>query len=261
MPKQKLRPKKPISSLFSMSADCVASNLIFYENLNYLPPYIKAIILRKLLRGKFAKNVNKLLSDLIYPDLNHINLSSIYVDDGTLKVLKSCIYLTEINLRNCDNQGFSSESLKMLLKQTGRLLVLDISHCKQFNDDALTCLSTNCQNVRELLAENCSFTDAGLADLAQNNKKLECLTASNNNISGDGISRAVQNKNWRFLRELRLDNCPKITDDALKTVIENCPKIEILTFFNCELGDETSIFQDISKTCTRLKQLHWTVTW
>ncbi|XP_044254282.1 F-box/LRR-repeat protein 20-like isoform X2 [Tribolium madens] len=260
MPKLKRAFKKPISSLFSLSADCVASNLILYENLNYLPSYIKPIILRKLLRGK-SQNVNKLLSDLIYPDLNHINLSSINVDDGTLKVLKSCIQLTEINLRNCENQDFSSESLMIFLKQTSKLLVLDISFCKQFNDDVITCLSINCPNLRELLAESCSFTDDGLANLAQNNKKLECLTVSNNNISGEGISKAVENKNWQFLRELRLDNCCKVTDDALKIVVENCSKIEILTFFNCDIGDETSIFQDISKTCKKLKQLHWTVTW
>jgi hypothetical protein len=254
-----------VLTLILRSVETVASNVVMYlESLHYLPVHIKETILKKLLRTCRVLNdlpVNKILSALLSPSLKYINLSSVNVDDETLVLLQQCCELTDIRLRNSADHSFSSRGLKNLFKQTTNLLMLDVAYCQQFNDNVLEYLSRNCKNLHELCLEGCNVTDVGLAYLAQNNKELRCLTVSNTNISGDGISYSVKNKNWCNLQELRLDNCLKINDDVIKMIIQNCQKIEILTFYNCAITDETSIFQDITKTCKKLKQLHWTITW
>ncbi|KAJ3660047.1 hypothetical protein Zmor_011703 [Zophobas morio] len=261
----KTTPRRPISSLVSLSIEYVAKNVFSYAGyLKFLPPYMKEKILQRLVRkSTFSGNLefNKILEELIHPNLKCIDFSSISVNDDTLNAMNVCSMLTDLNLRNFGIHEYTSEGLTKLFEQMPKLLVLDISHCEKFNDCVLETLSIHCTNISELHCEGCNITDNGIIALAQHNSVIKCLTISNTDVTGKGISEAIKDENWPYLHELRLDNCTKVDDNVLKMVIENCPKIEILTFYNCAITDQTTIFQDITNTCKKLKQLYWTISW
>lgn len=52
-------------------------------------------------------------------------------------------------------------------------------------------------------------------------------------ISDDGIFSLVKGSSGKNIKELRIDNCPNVTELGLKLIAENCPNIETLMFYNC----------------------------
>ena len=95
---------------------------------------------------------------------------------------------------------------------------------------------------------------------------MSCLNLSNTKVTDDGIERLFAgNDNWsQSLTELRLDNCPQITDYAIEIVLEVCKKLNIFLFHACPKTTERSLtalerFLRLHSTKGDVKQTTWTI--
>ena len=99
-----------------------------------------------------------------------------------------------------------------------------------------------------------------------NVRSLACLTSLNlsrTQVSDLGVESLVAGGSLRHsLKELRLDNCPRVTDDAVETVLESCVNLNILIFHGCPQTSDRSrqALQDfLMNNSGSMKQVTWTV--
>lgn len=97
-------------------------------------------------------------------------------------------------------------------------------------------------------------------------------------IGHEGISALVEGPSGKNLKELKIDNCVNVTEATLRKIVECCPDMEILIFYNCDrsiskywpicnckclklhvLGE--MMFTPQENQLKNLKQLSWTINW
>ncbi|KAJ8913956.1 hypothetical protein NQ315_015194 [Exocentrus adspersus] len=226
--------RNSVESLLSLTIEYIVNNLAVYANQNIeqlkiLPSHVKNRILRKFTTSSyFWRNVN--FKDILHATVNittsHINLTSATVDDDMLHILTRCknvrkLYLTRTGTNNVTNRG-----LRNLLKCTNQLHLFVITNCDEVDDTVLECLSEYCPHLTGLDVGGCkNITDCGVKKLSAL-KNLTWLTLSQTQVSDDGISSLVKGSIGKNIKELRIDNCPNVTEDGLKIIAENCPNIE-----------------------------------
>ncbi|XP_018572656.1 protein AMN1 homolog [Anoplophora glabripennis] len=259
--------RSSIGSLLSLSIEYIVNNLAIYANgnieqLKALPPNIKNRILRKFTTcSYFWQNVNfkDVLCATVNDKTSHINLTSATVDDDVLNILNACKNVKKLYLTRTGGTQITNTVLKNLLKCTNQLCLFVITNCEEVNDGVLECLTDHCSHLMGLDVGGCkNVTDDGVKRLSTL-KNLTWLTFSQTQISDEGISFLVKGSSGKNIRELRIDNCPNVTELGLKLIAENCPSIETLMFYNCSTDRDQIPFQE--GQFKNLKQLTWTITW
>ena len=125
-------------------------------------------------------------------------------------------------------------------------------------------IAKSCKKLKELDLGHChGITDEGICAL-KSLKNLQSLNMSHTNLTDEGvIGLFFENFNFKVsLKELRLDHCPNITDDAVEVVLETCQdKLNIFIVHSCPKTTDRSV-QALEQFWTNqqsVKQITWTI--
>jgi hypothetical protein len=145
--KQKFRfhARKDISSLFTLSAICLLSNLNSVTGFEYLSNDVLQQLIALLLRlGSFNKtNAPKLLVS----GLTELKINSPLITDDSLEGIEKCVYLEHVDLSLC--QAISRVNISSTELRT---LVLDDT---KIDDEQLSSLIRKNPNLEFLSAKRC----------------------------------------------------------------------------------------------------------
>ncbi|CAH1173551.1 unnamed protein product [Phaedon cochleariae] len=260
--------RSSVGSLLSIVIDYVVNNLASFSNdnmesLKILPYHIKNRILRKFTTSSyFWKNIDmkQVLSAIVNDNTYHVNLTSIAIDNEILNILTNSKNIQKLYLSRNGNNFITSTGLINLFKHTNSLCLLLLAHCDQMNDDVLEVLANYCPNLMGLDIGGCvNITDMGMDKLSKL-RNLTWLTLSSTQISDGGIQSIVTGPSGAKIKELRIEDCKNVTEQGLRAVADNCPKVEILMFHKCSTINSSNImFQE--QPFKNLKHVTWTFTW
>ena len=165
-------------------------------------------------------------------------------DDGLIPVVSRCP-LEFLGASNCSY--ISNSSLHALGQNCPEIRILEVSCCINLSDAGFASIAKGCHQLERIDLEECTrITDATILDLAANCSNLRHLNLSRcEAITDEGIrelslsSCATLNKT---LQVLELDNCPLISDTALKHLY-SCQSLTQLELYDCQLISKAGIKQ------------------
>lgn len=164
--------------------------------------------------------------------------------------------LTSLNLSGCYN--ITDIGLSHAFYNQHRSLVrLDLALCKQITDSALDRISHMLPNLEQLELGGCSnITNSGLAMIASGLKKLKsldlrsCCHVSNQGIaslSGQDLGKSTGTESLEYLG---LQDCQKLSDDALLSVSQGLPSLISINLSFCASVSDSGL-----KHLARMPQL------
>jgi len=137
--------------------------------------------------------------------LTSLDLSMCTISASHLTNLFNCtLALERLLLRNCF--GVSDEVVETLVKTSRRLVYLDLSGCSNITNASLTAVLSHCPCLTHLGINDC---------FRVRTKAFTSIISSLN------------------LESIQLDNCDKITDQAVVAIIEKCPALRCLSVGFC----------------------------
>ncbi|KAK7494768.1 hypothetical protein BaRGS_00013895 [Batillaria attramentaria] len=254
----------PVPSLFKTCTEKVIQNLPQHEDhLVTAPPPIKHACLR--LMSKRGTITDRNIEKLVYDRLVVLDLSASQVTDACLFKLSRCRNLRKVDLNSAreSNQGITSAGLISLSRSCPFLQVLYLRRCVNVTDEGVIAVSENCPIIVELNCGGCSqLTDASLEALGQNSKHLKSVNFSNAGVTDSGVFSLVSGKCSASLKEIHMNNCASLTDEAVEAVVQYCPQISILLFHGCPKTTENAraaLEELMAGGQCRMKQVTWTV--
>ncbi|CAN2387217.1 Antagonist of mitotic exit network 1 homolog [Pristimantis euphronides] len=153
--------------------------------------------------------------------------------EGITAVAQSCPYLHEITLRKCCN----------------------------LTDAGVLALSSNCPLLQVLNLSGCSrVSDMSLQALGRNCPLLHSVNLSATGVTDDGVIALVSGQCSKNLKEIHIDHCVMLTDDAVEAILTSCPNIYILLFHGCpQITDRSAFAIEQLLGSKKLRQITWTV--
>ncbi|XP_022196915.2 protein AMN1 homolog [Nilaparvata lugens] len=221
-----------IDSLLSMSIQSIATDKwLDWESLTILPAPIKTRILRMLSKRGFL--TSDAMSALLTSDVQDLNLSECVVTDGHLKLIARCKRMRNLNMNRgrYQNHSFTTEELMNLIPKMPHLTQLFTEGSMSITDEVIEQLASSCVKLATLDVGNCPLTDKAAQSIAK--MLLFSLNLSNTRVSDAGVFSIANGACSRTLSEVKMNNCQLITDDAICSVAENCPNLEILVCHGC----------------------------
>lgn len=152
--------------------------------------------------------------------------------------LSGCYSITDANLCHAFNQDLPN------------LKVLNLSLCKQITDTSLNRIAYHLKNLEILELGGCTnLTNASLSAIAYELKKLQRLNLRSCwQINDQGISllAGLNNVNTTTdtklsLKHLGLQDCQRLTDEALKFLSQGLPTIETINLSFCVSVTDTGL--------------------
>lgn len=201
--------------------------------LNELEQNLPSILKQKLLvkftaSNRFwGKNKLSLVLPVVIDDRTPIiNFSSFPVTNEIIEKLDKCRNVQRFIMH--DDQLTSSDDLKKFFKNNTKLCLLDIVNSNVFDDDVLEIIAENCPNLMGIHLVRCPrITDEGITKLVHL-KHLTYLAFSYLNITDYGLKRIII-ENGVQLKEISVQNCPKLTEGGLRAIPKCCPLLETLS--------------------------------
>lgn len=194
-----------------------------------------------------------------------LDLSMSQVTDTCLFKLSRCRNLRKIDLNSAkeSNQAIGSDGVISLSRSCPMLQVLYLRRCINLTDDAVIAVSQNCPALVELNCGGCTnLTDASLEALGQNSQHLKSVNFSNAQVTDSGVLSLVSGKCSNSLKEIHMNNCVNLTDEAVEAVVQYCPQISILLFHGCPKTTENAriaLEELMTGSTSRVRQITWTV--
>ncbi|CAH0560865.1 unnamed protein product [Brassicogethes aeneus] len=261
--------KHKSSTLVTRCADIVLRNLplIDVTSLEYLPPDLQDLFLYKITYSESLLkviNFREIFPVLLNGSTKKINLkkysAACKLNDSSLEAMEKCVNLKHLFFP--DNTDFTAEGLKKLFVKLPNLQQLHLPSCEALDDEVAQIIAANCLQLRFINVFASKITDIGLKEL-KNLDHLEYVSFSNTKVGHEGITALVEGNSGQNLIELKIDNCPNVKVETLRRIVECCPKLEILLFYNCDPStsrhDMMSVLEDINMK--NMKQLTWSVNW
>ena len=206
------------------------------------------------------------------PQLEHLNVSWCqHIDTkGLQKIVQSCTKLKD--LRAVEIPGWNEKGFILDLFQRNTLERLIISHCTDFDDDALELLmqgedpeidplTTRAvvppRKLRHFDFSRCNaLTDKGAKAIAYNTPDLVGLQASNcSSLTDSALSGILEST--PFLTHLDLEELDELSNATLKNLANApcAPLLEHLSVSYCEdLGDAGML--PVIRNCSNLKSIY-----
>jgi hypothetical protein len=162
---------------------------------------------------------------------------------------------------NTDDSILTDDLLKRIISEDGRKVDffggLDYDDLKKVKDhhvmDVLMNPHVNADLVTYISLSNCSgITNDTLIQISNMCPHLEKLYVNSCDITDDGIV-ALAEKCGQQLKRLYYSGCKKCTDAALKSIVNNCRKLEYLYARDCGIS---TIPENIGYQLRNLKQLY-----
>lgn len=151
------------------------------------------------------------------------------------RIIANCPHLTRLSCSSNVQLTFLAWSELQKLKN---LVALDISRCRQIQDEEFSLILKACVNASELNLEDCTkLTDKAFFELARSQPKLEILNVSRCHI-GDGTLADITSR-CSNLRSLNMSRCGEITNRGLLQAMRFALELRELYIQHCNIKPET----------------------
>ena len=175
------------------------------------------------------------------PDLESLNLSGCYHEtDAELGRAFSVKLprLTELNLSLC--KQINDQSLKNITEQVPNLTMLELGGCTNITNDGLIVLATDLPKLKKLNIRSCNaISDVGIGFLTGAGYKdrggtldLECLVLQDCQKLADASLKYIS-VGLSKLKSINLSFCGNITDTSLR-FLSNMPSLRELNLRSCD---------------------------
>ncbi|XP_067855998.1 protein AMN1 homolog isoform X1 [Heptranchias perlo] len=268
------------SSLLDLCVCCLVKSLSRYStDVQTLPPNLKDKLIKMMSLQGIITDEN--MRQVLHPGLQKLDLRDCDITDHGLIMLQICTQLREINLSSSDYKlSITSEGLKVIASSCPHLSEVCLRRCRNVSDEGIVALAQQCRLLQIVNVSGClGITDSSLHALGKNCKILHsvdfsatkdkplipginlvnlCCTASM--VSDAGVIGLVNGVCSHNLKEIHMDRCVNLTDEAVESVLIFCPHIFILLFHGCPLITDRSreALQQLVGP-NQMKQVTWTV--
>ncbi|XP_067674532.1 protein AMN1 homolog [Haliotis asinina] len=252
-----------VPSLLDTSVKVVVLNLTSGNDLERLPLHIKDKCLTLMCKRGIISDSN--ITAVLHNRLQKLDLSESEVTDAGLAKLSKCPQLKKIDLNSIKESrtAVTTQGITALSQFCRQLQVVYVRRCINLTDDAIIALSQNCPQLRDLNIGGCpNITDRTLTALGQYSHFLKSLNFSRANITDDGVFNLVNGTCAKTLKEIHMDHCKHLTDEAVEAVTQFCPQINILLFHGCPLITEQArmALEELAVGRTsQMKHVTWTI--
>uniref|UniRef100_UPI00398EC7F0 protein AMN1 homolog isoform X1 n=2 Tax=Pristiophorus japonicus TaxID=55135 RepID=UPI00398EC7F0 len=225
-----------------------------------LPPNLKDKLIRMMSLQGIITDEN--MRQVLHPGLQKLDLRDCDITDHGLIMLQICTELREINLSSNDQKlSVTSEGLKVIASSCPHLSEVCLGRCRNVSDEGIVALAQRCRLLQIVNISGClAITDASLHALGKNCKFLHSVDFSATKVSDAGVIGLVNGVCSHNLKEIHMDRCVSLTDEAVESVLIFCPHIFILLFHGCPLITDRSreALQQLVGP-NQMKQVTWTV--
>lgn len=231
-----------------------------WEIVKILPMHIKDILFSLLSkRGKISDDNIKLI---LHNRIEVINLSDCNITDQGLLQITICKKLEKLDINSVDTRDcVSSVALIKVFESCQSLKNVGLRKCIGATDDAVLKLAVCCPNLDCLNISYCSnLTNKSLEALGMFAHNLKYIDFSNTLVEDEGVKSLVTGNCRDKLKEICMKNCSLLTENAIRYITLNCPKLDIFVFDNypvvCDATRET--LELINQQKFSKKQISWT---
>ena len=230
-------------------------------DLQLLPPNLKDNIrsqwLHQVVYKKVDCDISKMLNSLVHEKVRELDLSDCSPLVYCLDFLLKCPMLTKLNLKNALKE-VKLENYDTIFRRLPYLQVLYLHFNPELEDGIIYAFTKHNSRLREVDLEHCtSISEHGFAQLRQL-KALQCVNFAFTNITDFAIGEIFAPNGAKNVKELRLDHCKQITDDAIDIILEEQgDQLDIFIMHACPLLTLKSItaFENFHN----VKQVSWTI--
>ncbi|XP_059833780.1 protein AMN1 homolog [Hypanus sabinus] len=225
-----------------------------------LPPNLKDKLIKIMSLQGIITDEN--MSQVLHPGLQKLDLRDCNITDQGLLMLQICTQLREINLSSTECKlSITSEGLKVIASSCPHLSELCLRRCQNVSDEGIVALAQQCRMLQIINISGClGITDASLQALGKNCRFLHSVDFSATKVSDAGVIGLVNGVCSQNLKEIHMDRCVNLTDEAVENVLIFCPHIFILLFHGCPLITDRSreALEQLAYP-NQMKQVTWTV--
>uniref|UniRef100_A0A8C5MUG8 Protein AMN1 homolog n=2 Tax=Leptobrachium leishanense TaxID=445787 RepID=A0A8C5MUG8_9ANUR len=252
-----------VEPLIDLCTVLMTKNISRYEtDIGPLPPNLKDKLLKLLCAQGHITDSN--ISQVLHPSVRKLNLRDCEVSDRALLLISQCKQLKEINLNSSKGQertSITSEGVRAVALSCSCLLEVSLKRCCNVTDVGILALALNCPRLQVLSLSGCSaITDESLRALGQSCPFLHSVDFAATRVTDSGVLALVSGRCSAALKEIHMDRCVNLTDEAVEAILTCCPHIYILLFHGCPLITDRSreaLEQLVGPN--KLKQVTWTV--
>ncbi|XP_044002117.1 uncharacterized protein LOC122848242 [Aphidius gifuensis] len=215
--------------------DNIATKMVKYcKNLDSLDIWSEGIIETALQKLTELKN----LDYLYYCFAEGVRNEFINTTIGTISNWKKLEHLVLINNDNDNADNIIGPVPPAVnfdeLSKLQYLKYLNLLDMHNFPDSSIIAIANSCKNLQKLEMDSCvNITEAALMSLTSL-EKLEVMIVSNM----DGVTDNFISK-LKGLNKLGFEYCKNITDIGIIECIKNCPNLDTLCLYGCNLTIET----------------------
>ncbi|MBN3295264.1 AMN1 protein, partial [Amia calva] len=221
---------------------CLAEYAVKYHiDIKTLPPTLKDRLIHIMSRHGTVTDTN--ISQVLHPGIQILDLQNCKISDSTLKQLSSCRQLKKICLNSMEENCYniSSEGIKAIALTCPYLSEIMLWRCCSVTDEGIRALAHNCKLLQIVTLSGCSaITDAALLALGQNCRLLRGISFSATQVTDEGVVGLATGVCSQSLKEIHMDRCQFLTDEAVEALLTRCPQIKILLFHGCPLITDRS---------------------
>uniref|UniRef100_W5ND66 Protein AMN1 homolog n=2 Tax=Lepisosteus oculatus TaxID=7918 RepID=W5ND66_LEPOC len=233
----------------------------YHGDIKTLPPHLKDRLFKLMSSQGAITDTN--IGQVLHPGLQVADLQNCKVSDGALRQLCSCRQLRKIilNSRKEDCFTVTSEGVAAVAASCPYLCEVELWRCRAVTDEGVLAVARNCKLLQVITLSGCvAITDAALLALGRNCRLLHSISFAATQVTDDGVVGLVNGVCSQTLKEVHMDRCQFLTDQAVEAVLACCPQITILLFHGCPLVTDRSreALQDLIGP-NKIRQVTWTV--
>lgn len=244
--------------------ESIVSHLSLNENyIENLPSNLKDKCL--YLMSKRGSITDSNISKFLHDKISVLDLSESNISDVGLARISRCSNLRKLDLNSAKESRteVSSSGIQQLLSKCPHLQTVYLRRCLNLTDDAIITMSQHCKQLRLLNIGGCRLiTDKSLEALGQNSTFLRSINFSKTKVTTEGVISLVMGNCKTTLKEIHMDGCFEVTDEAVEAAVQFCPNLSILLFHSCPKITEKSreaLEQKSLEGGTPMKQVTWTI--
>ncbi|XP_073423736.1 protein AMN1 homolog isoform X1 [Dendrobates tinctorius] len=243
----------------------VSKNLSRYyksSDVEPLPPHLKDKLVTLLCAQGLLTDSN--IGWVLHPSVKKLDLRDCDVSDNALQLVSRCRQLMKINLnasKGEERTAITSKGITAVAQSCPYLHEVTLKKCRNLTDVGVLALSLNCPLLQIVNLSGCVMvSDTSLRALGENCPLLHSVDLSATKVTDGGIITLVTGRCSQNLKEIHIDRCTHVTDDAVEAILTCCPNIDILLFHGCpQTTDRSAIAIEQLLRSKKLSQVTWTV--
>ncbi|XP_075066407.1 protein AMN1 homolog isoform X1 [Mixophyes fleayi] len=242
---------------------CLSRNISRYESeIEPLPPNLKDKLIKLLCVQGLLTDSN--IGQVLHPSVKKLDLRDCDVSDNALRLISQCRQLNKINLNSCKGEertSITSEGITVVAQSCPHLFEVTLKRCCNLTDVGILALALNCPLLQILNLSGCSrITDHSLEALGQNCPLLHSVDFSATMVTDNGVIALAAGRCSKNLKEVHMDRCVHLKDEAVEAILTCCPNIYILLFHGCpQITDRSRVALEQLVGPNKIKQVTWTV--